>query len=60
VSKTYVRGATMLDSDEDDDQSGDEVAEEDITETDPEMTGMILKTEHNVARDEIAWVIPSF
>lgn len=49
----------MLDSNEDDDQSGDEVAEEDITETDPEMTGMILKTEHDFAGDEIAWVIPS-
>ena len=59
VSKTYVRGATMLDSDEDDDQTGDEVAEEDITETDPEMTGMTLKAEHDVAKDEISWVIPS-
>ncbi|KAE9364082.1 hypothetical protein N431DRAFT_432175 [Stipitochalara longipes BDJ] len=57
VNGPYVKGAQMLGANSDTiGQEGEEVADEEITGTDNEMAGMILKIEY-INGDEISWAI---
>ena len=58
VDVVYVKGATMLGADKDNGQAGEEVIGEEITESDNEMAGMMLKIESDDVGDETAWVVP--
>ncbi|KAF8859774.1 hypothetical protein BDZ45DRAFT_673106 [Acephala macrosclerotiorum] len=57
VGDVYNKGATMLDSDGHGVQTGEEVIDEDIAESDDEMTDMIVKMEFNDGTNQVTWIV---
>ncbi|CZR58462.1 uncharacterized protein PAC_08354 [Phialocephala subalpina] len=58
VGEVYNKGATMLDSDEGGIQTGEEVIDEDIIESDGEMAGMTVKMESEDGTNQVTWIVP--